>query len=62
MENINMIKEQARVLDDEVKMKEQILKLNGGMRNNPEFGQKISNLIISSIGAKLSILNKFKEE
>ena len=62
LENINMIKEQARVLDDEVKMKEQILKLNGGMRNNPEFGQKISNLIISSIGAKLSILNKFKEE
>ena len=62
LENINMIKEQARVLDDEVKMKEQILKLNGGMRNNPEFGQKISNLIINSIGAKLSILNKFKEE
>jgi len=62
MENINMIKEQARVLDDEVRMKEQIFKLNGGMKNNPEFGQKISNLIINSIEAKLSILNKFKEE
>ena len=62
VENINMIKEQTRVLDDEVKMKEQILKLNGGMKNNPEFGQKISNLIINSIEAKLSILNKYNEE
>ena len=60
-ENINMIKEQAKVLDDEVKMKEQIIKLNGGMKNNPEIGQKLSNLIINSIEAKLSILNKFKE-
>jgi len=42
-------------------MKEQIIKINGGMKNNPEIGQKLSNLIINSIEAKLSILNKFKE-
>ena len=62
IENINLIKEKAKVMDDEVKKKEKILKLNGGVQNNPEIGEKISNLIIDSIEAKLSILNKFNEE
>ena len=62
MENINIVKEKAKVMDDEVKKKEKILKLNGGVQNNPEIGEKISNLIIDSIEAKLSILNKFNEK
>ena len=41
--------------------KEQILKFNGGVMNNPEIGQKISDLIFDSIEAKLSILNKFSD-
>ena len=59
MENINLVKEKAKIIEDEVKQKEQILKFNGGVVNNPEIGQKISDLIIDSIEAKLSILNKF---
>ena len=30
-------------------------------KNNPELGKEVSNLIIDSISAKLSILNKFSE-
>ena len=41
--------------------KEKKLKLNGGIENNPELGKEVSNLIIDSISAKLSILNKFSE-
>ena len=62
MQNINIVKEKAKIMDDEIKQKEKILKLNGGVGNNPEIGEKISNLIIDSIEAKLSILNKFNEK
>ena len=59
-ENINFIKEQAKIMDNKVKQKEQYLKLNGGVENSPEVGQEMSKLIIDSIGAKLSILNVYK--
>lgn len=62
IENINIVKEKAKVLDDNIKNKEKVLKLNGGVKNHPEIGEKISNLIIDSIEAKLSILNKFNDD
>jgi hypothetical protein len=62
IENINIVKEKAKVLDDDIKHKEKVLKLNGGVKNHPEIGEKISNLIIDSIEAKLSILNKFNDD
>ena len=43
-------------------MREKILNLNGGIENNPELGQKVSSLLIDSIEAKLSILNKITQE
>ena len=39
-------------------MQEKLMKLNGGIGNNPSMGKKVSNLLIDSIEAKLSILNK----
>ena len=62
MENIMYVKEKAKVMDNEVKHGEKIIELYGGVQNNPEMGKKISNLLIDSIEAKLSILNKFSEE
>ena len=61
MENIIYVKEKAKIMDNEVKKNEKILKLYGGVKNNPQIGQKISNLLIDSIEAKLSILDKFKD-
>ena len=49
-------------MDEEAKMNQQFLKYNGGVKNNPEIGQKISNLLIDSIEAKLSIINKLNKE
>ena len=61
MENIIYVKEKAKIMDNEVKKNEKILKLYGGVKNNPQIGQKISKLLIDSIEAKLSILDKFKD-
>ena len=59
IENINYVKERAKVIDNDIKKKQKLLDYNGGVKNNPEMGDKITNMIIDSIEAKLSILNKF---
>ena len=58
IENINSIKQKANILEKDAEMKERLLKLNGGVESNPELGKKVSNLLIDSIEAKLSILKK----
>ena len=44
-------------MENEAKQKERFLKLNGGIENFPELGEKVSSLLINSIKGKLSILN-----
>ena len=61
IENVNNIKQKADYLEKEAYMKEKLLNLNGGIENNPELGQKVSSLLIDSIEAKLSILNKITQ-
>lgn len=56
--NINYVKQKAENLDEAVKLNEEMLKLHGGIKNDPELGQKVSNMLIDSITAKLSILTK----
>ena len=58
MENVNFVKEKARIMDDELRKNQKMLDLYGGVKNNPNIAKKISNLLIDSIEAKLSILNK----
>ena len=62
IENVNYVKEKAKVMDDEIKIKEKILKMYGGVENNPNIRENVSNLLIDSIEAKLSILNKLNGE
>ncbi len=61
MQNINNIKEKANNLEKKAEMNEKLLKLNGGIENNPELGKKVSSLLIDSIEAKLSILKKVND-
>ena len=56
VQNINLVKMKAENLEKETEMNEKFLRLNGGLENNPELGKKVSNLLIDSIEAKLSIL------
>ena len=57
MQNINDVKDKVNSLEKEAEMQEKLLKLNGGVGNNPKIGKKVSNLTIDSIEAKLKILN-----
>ena len=61
-ENVNLIRNKVDSMEEEAIMKEKVLKLNGGIENNPELGQKITDLMIGAIEAKLSILKKLKKE
>ena len=58
LNNVNNIQEKVDKIDREVKTKEKKLKIEGGMGNNPELGMEVSNLLIESIEAKLSILSQ----
>ena len=61
IENIDFVKQQAKIIDNKVKQKEKFLKLAGGVESNPEMGVEMSELIIDSIGAKLSILKRINK-
>ncbi len=56
-QNLQNVKMKAEHLENLANENDKILKVNGGIEKNPELGQKISDLIIDSIHAKLSILN-----
>ena len=59
--NVNNIQNKVNSIDREVMNKQKKFKLEGGFEHNPELGQEVSNLLIDSIGAKLSILNKISQ-
>ena len=40
---------------------QQLLRINGGIKNNPELGKKVTGHLIDSINTKLNILNQFNE-
>ena len=61
IENINDVQLKANLLEKEANMKEKILQVKGGFENNVELGQKVSNLLIDSIQAKINILKKMNE-
>ena len=49
-------------IDKELDRYQKILKLNGGIPSNPQLGRKVSDLLLDSIEAKLSILNKMNKQ
>ena len=52
------VKNEADYLEQKAKRNEVFMRLNGGLTSNPELGQKITELLVDSIEAKLSILEK----
>jgi hypothetical protein len=58
--NLSFVNSKLNSIDETAKQKEKILKYKGGIKNNPELGKEVCNLIINSIKAKLNILKKFE--
>ena len=57
-ENMSDVKKEVEIISKKALEGEQLLRINGGIKNNIELGQNVTNLLIDSIQAKLSILNK----
>ena len=54
--NIRNIKGQIEGIDNNVEIKKEILKINGGFFNNQKLGNELSNLLINSINGKFSVI------
>jgi hypothetical protein len=61
IENIYNVKKEADILEKKAEREQELLKYSGGIESNPELGKKMTGYLISSIEAKLSILNKIYE-
>ncbi len=62
IENVEQIKIKANMLEEQAKMKEKFLNLNGGSEKNPELGEDVSNMLIDAIKAKLTILENISKK
>ena len=62
IENVEQIKIRANILEEQAKMKEKFLQLNGGAEKNPELGENVSNMLIDAIKAKLTILESISNK
>ena len=58
LEKINNVQNKVEIIEKQAEEQENLLKLRGGIENNPELGKKVSNLIIDSIEAKINMLKK----
>ena len=58
LENINKVQNKVENLEQEAEEKEKLLKLRGGIENNPQLGKQVSNLLIDSIEAKINMIKK----
>ena len=58
-ESIHIAKNKVLILEEQAKQKEQLLKVSGGVIENPDLGNEVCDLMIDSIKAKLSIIGQF---
>ena len=62
IEQLDIIKGQTDALDNEVKQKNEFMKLNGGYEQNPVLGDELGDMLIESIQAKLSVISQLKRK
>ena len=57
---LKVAKSKLETVEEKKKQKSLLLKLNGGIANNPELAEEISDLMIDSIQARLSIIQEIE--
>ena len=55
--NLNNVQTKADLLEKKAIENENILRINGGIEKNPALSKKVSNYLIDSIHAKLSMID-----
>ena len=61
VQKIYLEKQKADNLGQIAEREQQLLRINGGIKNDPELGKKVTGHLIDSIKTKLNILNQFNE-
>ena len=61
LDNINNVQSEVELLEKKAEEKEKLLKLKGGIENNPELGKQVSSLLIDSIEAKINMIKKMND-
>jgi hypothetical protein len=61
VQKIYLEKQKADNLGQIAEREQQLLRINGGIKNDPELGKKVTGHLIDSIKTKLDILNQFNE-
>ena len=61
-DNLNNVKYKADLLEQKAIETQNVLRLNGGLENNPSLGKKVSGMLIDSIHAKLSIIDSMEKK
>ena len=59
---LEQMKEKTSKLENRAQMGEELLRVNGGIANNPKLGKEVSELYINSIGAKINVLNHIYDD
>ncbi len=62
IEQLDIIKGQTDALDNEVKQKNEFMKLNGGYEQNPLLGDELGDMLLESIQAKLNVISQLKKK
>ena len=58
---LKIVKSKLEVLEEKKNQKSLLLKINGGIGNNPELGEEVCDLMIDAINAKLSIIQEIED-
>ena len=61
-DNVDLIKIKTQMLEEQTKMKEKFIQLNGGIEKNPKLGDNVSDMLIDTIKAKLTILESVSKK
>ena len=61
LDNINNVQSEVELIEKKAEEKEKLLKLKGGIENNPELGKQVSSLLIDSIEAKINMIKKMND-
>ena len=62
IENIQIMKSKIDSIEENVRQKQEILKMNGGNSHNLDLANQITDLLIDSIKGKLTIIDTLKKE
>ena len=61
-DNLVYVRGKMSLIDEEANQKEKLLKIKGGLENNPDLGREVGSLLLNSIEARINILERMRKD